>query len=635
MKPGEPDEPSNPSTNPTFAEILSLSRRNLVKGGLGAMAVALVQGPDKAFAQSSGTSLIGFESVPLTGEDRVIVPPGYSAEVLYAWGDPVSNGPEWDNLALDAWQEQEQQAGMHHDGMYFFPLPYNSTANDRGLLAMNHEYVDHGLLFRDATANWSADKVRKSQAAHGVSVIEVAVQNGQWQVVRPSTYARRITAYTPMRISGPAAGDAAMETAADPTGMSALGTVNNCANGFTPWGTYLTCEENFNGYFVNRSTPIPANQARYGITATGSGYRWHEFDRRFDAAAHPNEPNRFGWVVEIDPFDPSHTPVKRTALGRLKHEGAYPSVAPDGRLVIYMGDDEQFEYIYKFVSRDAWNPSSRAANTNLLDNGTLYVAQFNAAGEGRWIPLVFGQNGLDPAGGFTSQADVLIRTRQAADTVGATRMDRPEWTTVMPGSREVYVTLTNNSARGTTGRPGTDAANPRAENTFGHVLRWTENGSNPTATSFRWSIFVQAGDPRNANSAKRGNIRGDTFGSPDGIWADSRGVVWIQTDISTSALGTGDYVNIPTNMMLAADPRTGTIRRFLTGPRGCEVTGMTATPDLKTFFVNIQHPGEPASGDSNPNNTGAISTWPDGPGVARPRAATVVIRKDDGGIIGT
>ncbi len=625
---------SNPSSNPSFGDVLSLSRRQVMKGGLGAMALAAVGGPKELLAQTAGSALLGFTSVPLTGEDRVMVPRGYTANVLYAWGDPVSSGPEWDTSALDTWVDQEQQAGMHHDGMYFFPLPYGSTNSSRGLLVMNHEYVDHGLLFRDATANWSADKVRKSQAAHGVSVIEIALQGDRWEVVRPSTFARRITGYTPMTISGPAAGDPALRTAADPSGTFVLGTVNNCANGFTPWGTYLTCEENFNGYFVNRSTPIPANQTRYGITAAGSGYRWHEFDGRWDAAAHPNEPNRFGWVVEIDPFDPRHTPVKRTALGRIKHEGAWPTVAPDGRLVVYMGDDEQFEYVYKFVTRDPWNPSSRSANTNLLDNGTLYVAQFSAGGAGRWIPLVFGSNGLDPSGGFSSQADVLVRTRQASDRVGATRMDRPEWITVMP-NRDVYLALTNNSARGASGRPGVDAANPRVDNTFGHIVRWTEDGANPTALTFRWSIFVQAGDRANANAAKRGNIRGDTFGSPDGLWGDSRGVLWIQTDISTSALGTGDYVNIPTNMMLAADPATGDVRRFLTGPRGCEVTGVTVTPDMRTMFVNIQHPGEPASGDSNPNATGAISTWPDGPGIARPRAATVVIRKGDGGIVGT
>jgi secreted PhoX family phosphatase len=631
MKPGDDETPSNPTTGPTIDDVLSLSRRELVKGGLGAVAMAMIQ-PQSVVAQSA--ALIGFTSVPLTGEDQVVVPEGYTAEVLYAWGDPVSGGPSWDPSAQDTWEDQQQQAGMHHDGMHFFPLPYGSTASDRGLLVMNHEYVDHGLLFRDGSANWSAEKVRKSQAAHGVSVIEVALQNGEWRVVRPSAYGRRVTAYTPMRISGPAAGDPAMRTAADPAGTTVLGTVNNCANGYTPWGTYLACEENWNGYFVNRGT-VPANQSRYGINATGSGYRWHEFDGRWDAAAHPNEPNRFGWVVEIDPFDPNHMPVKRTAMGRVKHEGAASVVAPNGRVVFYMGDDEQFEYVYKFVTRDAWNPSNRAANTNLLDDGTLYVAQFNAGGVGRWIPLTFGSNGLDASGGFTSQADVLIRTRAAADRVGGTRMDRPEWTTVMPGNRDVYVTLTNNTARGASGRPGPDAANPRADNSFGHIIRWTEDGADPTATAFRWSIFVLAGDPRNANTAKRGNVRGDTYGSPDGIWADTRGVLWIQTDISTSALGAGDYVNIPTNMMLAADPASGNTRRFLTGPRGCEVTGIITTPDLRTMFINIQHPGEPASGDSNPNNPGAISTWPDGPGIARPRAATVVIRKDDGGVIGT
>jgi len=633
MKPGEIEDVSNPSENPTFEEVLSLSRRQLMLGGLGAMAVAIL-GPEDLLAQTPGASLLGFSSVPLTGEDRVIVPPGYTAEVLYAWGDPISNGPDWDNNALDTWIEQEQQAGMHHDGMHFFPLPFGSQSSERGLLAINHEYIDVGLLFRDAFDRWSADKVRKAQAAHGVSIIEVAVQNGRWQVVRPSSYARRITSYTAMRISGPAAGERPLATSADPTGTSVLGTVNNCASGYTPWGTYLTCEENWNGYFVNRGT-IPADQARYGISAAGSGYRWHEFDGRWDAAAHPNEPNRFGWVVEIDPFDPGHLPVKRTALGRIKHEGAAPTVAADGRVVLYMGDDERFEYIYKFVTRDAWNPASRAANTDLLDDGTLYVAQFSADGTGRWIPLVFGQNGLDQAGGFASQADVLVRTRQAADKVGATKMDRPEWITVMPATREVFVTLTNNTQRGTTGRPGTDTANPRVDNVFGHIVRWTEAGNDPTAGTFKWSIFVQAGDPRNANTAKRGNIKGDTFGSPDGLWADNRGVLWIQTDISTSTLGIGDYANIPTNMMLAADPRTGQIRRFLTGPRGCEVTGIIATPDEKTLFINIQHPGEPASETTNPNATGAISTWPDGPGVGRPRAATVVIRKDDGGVIGT
>jgi uncharacterized protein len=302
--------------------------------------------------------------------------------------------------------------------------------------------------------------------------------------------------------------------------------------------------------------------------------------------------------------------------------------------VVYMGDDSQNEYIYKFVSRDAWNPANRAANFALLDSGTLYVGRFNQDGSGQWIELTQGLNGLDAASGFASQADVLTFTRLAGDRVGATKMDRPEWVAVHPQTREVYVTLTNNTTRGTTGG-AVDAANPRANNVFGHIVRWRETGDDPTATTFRWSIFVLAGDPRNADAAKRGNIKGDAFGSPDGLWFDARGVLWIQTDVSTSALNAGDYANLGNNQMLAADPSTGEIRRFLTGPRGCELTGVVTTPDGTTMFVSIQHPGEPGSGDNNPSNAAAISSWPDGPGISRPRSATIAIRRTDGGVVGS
>jgi secreted PhoX family phosphatase len=300
-----------------------------------------------------------------------------------------------------------------------------------------------------------------------------------------------------------------------------------------------------------------------------------------------------------------------------------------------MGDDAQNEYVYKFVSKDRFNAADRAANFRLLSEGTLYAARFNADGSGQWLELTQGLNGLDASAGFATQADVVVGARLAADRAGATRMDRPEWVAVHPSNKDVYLTLTNNSTRGTSTGPATDAPNPRASNTMGHIVRWAETGSDAAALTFRWSIFVLAGDPRLADANKRGNVRGDAFGSPDGLYIDGRGVVWIQTDISTSALNTGDYVNIGNNMMLAADPATGQIRRFLTGPRGCEVTGVVMTPDMRTMFVNFQHPGEPSSGDNNPNNPGAISTWPDGPGIARPRSATVVIRRDDGGVIGS
>jgi secreted PhoX family phosphatase len=521
---------------------------------------------------------------------------------------------------------------MHHDGMHFFALPPGTANAQRGLLVMNHEYTDDGLLHADGMANWSAEKVTKAQNAHGVSVIELRAVNGQWQIVRPSPHARRIAATTPMRIAGPAAGSAAMRTSADPDGTRVLGTFNNCAHGYTPWGTYLACEENFAMYFMNASTDA---DRRYGLTVKGRGYRWEEFDARFDLARHPNEANRFGWIVEIDPYDPQSTPVKRTALGRFAHEGAQLSLAPDGRVVFYSGDDATFEYIYKFVTRDRYDARNREANRQLLDHGTLYVARFRDSGDGEWLELTHGKGSLTAANGFRDQADVLVRTRAAADRVGATPMDRPEWIAVHPSTREVYCTLTNNARRGGKDAPGTDRANPRAGNTFGQIIRWREAGADPTALAFTWDLFALCGDPRHTDQAKRGNVKGDAFGSPDGLWFDPHGLLWIQTDVSTSTLNRGDYERLGNNQMLCADITSGEIRRFLTAPRGSEVTGVQLTPDGRTMFVNIQHPGESASERADPGNPQAVSTWPDGPSGGRPRSATVMIQREDGGMIGT
>ena len=422
-----------------------------------------------------------------------------------------------------------------------------------------------------------------------------------------------------------------MKTAADLSGTTVLGTFNDCAHGYTPWGTYLACEENWDTYFVNSGT-LTADQRRNGITARGRGYRWNEFDERFDAGKHPNEPNRHGWVVEFDPYNPQSQPAKRTALGRFSHEGAWPAMAGDGRLVMYMGDDRVFEYIYKFVSRDRVNLNDRAANANMLDHGTLYVARFSDDGRGEWLPLVHGQGALTAANGFAGQADVLVRTRAAADAVGATRMDRPEWIAVHPHTNEVYCTLTNNSQRGAKDRPGTDRANPRANNVFGQIIRWREAGNDPAATRLEWDLFAVAGDPQHPDPAMRGNIRGDAYGSPDGLWFDDSGLLWVQTDVSSSTLNRNHYERLGNNQMLAADVRTGETRRFLTGPSGCEVTGVIMTPDARTMFVNIQHPGESPSERSDPKAPRAYSSWPDG---GRPRSATVVIRKNDGGVIGS
>jgi secreted PhoX family phosphatase len=636
----------NPSANPTFQAILeaSVSRRDVLQGGLGAAALAVLGIPPRS--RAAAPTLFAFNSVPPAAADTVTVPPGYTVDVLYAWGDPISEGPPFQADASNSAAEQEQQAGMHHDGLHYFPLPQGSESSTRGLLAVNHEYTDDGLLHPGGMEPWTADKVAKSQAAHGVSIVEVALRSDRWAVVRPSPFARRITARTPITFTGPAVGHAHLRTATDPEGRTALGTINNCAHGATPWGTYLTCEENFNFYFVNPAEDVAAvstqekarilrAQKRYGITKTGLGYRWHEHDSRFDASRHPNEPNRFGWVVEVDPYDPAHRPVKHTALGRFKHEGAQVVLAPDNRVVVYMGDDERFEYIYKFVSRSVFRPGNRAGNLRLLEEGTLWVARFAADGSGEWLELTLGKNGLDTAAGFSSQAEVLIHTRAAADRVGATKMDRPEWIAVHPKTGEAYCALTNNSRRGREGQSPVDAANPRPNNIFGHIIRWREHGGDAAATRLAWDVFVLCGDPSLVDAGKHGTIKGDVFGSPDGLWFDSRGVLWIQTDVSSTVLNKGEYANLGNNQMLAADPTAGVIRRFLTGPNGCEVTGVITTPDLRTMFVNIQHPGEPATERNHPARPTAMSTWPDGAGSGRPRSATIVIRKRDGEIIGT
>ena len=683
------NEAVNPSTNEHFVDVVAnaVTRRGFLKSGLGAAAlcfigVPAVLRPGSAQAAVGTGPTLGFASVPFVpgGSDLLNIPPGYKLQILYAGGDPIGKAglpagvPAWQGDGSEDAATQELQSGAHHDGMHFFPFPgrgagtVGGLSNVRGLLAMNHEYVDQGFLFSDGTANWSLAKIRKAQAAHGVSVIEVRRSAaGAWEVVRPSAYARRITGNTPVTFSGPAA---------SMLGPEGFGTLNNCAHGYTPWGTYLTCEENFNGYFGARKLDAAGNpvndtafdatrtesERRYGINNGGFGYNWHFFDSRFDLNTPEGrgEGNRFGWVVEIDPFNPARKPVKRTALGRFKHEGATYTFAQDGRVVIYSGDDQANDYIYKFVTKNAYSPNNRAANLNLLDEGTLYVAKFSAGpaagdnmGVGEWLPLTLDNPAI--AARFASLGAMLIDARIAADLAGATKMDRPEWIAVHPQKAgEIYCALTNNSGRAVGAGPAVDEANPRANNRYGHIIRWTETGGDPAATTFEWNIFVLAGDPTLANNVgtvQVGNINGDVFGSPDGLWFDSAGRLWIQTDISSGTLGTGTgaggYANIPNNMMLAANPETGETRRFLTGPKGCEVTGVITTPDRRTMFVNIQHPGEGAGDNSNhldPLYPIKVSSWPSSQGYGfgaqdpqakrRPRSATVVITRDDGGEIG-
>ncbi len=451
---------SNESANPTFSQLIEarLSRRQLLGGSAAATLTGLFGGMSSLAEAASKTAkppmpmkltALGFTSVPFSTEDRVIVPQGYVAEVIYAWGDPVGiagNMPAFKSDASNTAEEQAVQAGMHHDGMRFFPLPFGKEDSTRGLLCVNHEYTDPGLLTTDGNGKMTEAKYRKAIAAVGMSIIEIERQkNGSWSVVRPSRYARRITADTPIALSGPAAGHDLVKTAADPTGREVLGTLQNCANGWTPWGTYLTCEENFDLVFCDNSqaSDHDFNVKRYGVAAEEKLNKWAEIDLRWDRQIHRNEINRFGWVVEVDPYDPESKPVKRTALGRFKHEGATPAVAKDGRLVIYMGDDQRFEYIYKFVSAGKFNPKDRKANRDLLDSGTLFVARFNEDGTGEWRELTQGKNGLTADKGFASQGELLVKTRLAADVVGATKMDRCEWIAVNPHNQgELYATLT-------------------------------------------------------------------------------------------------------------------------------------------------------------------------------------------------
>jgi uncharacterized protein len=626
-------EDSNRSANPSIHEVSDPARRVLLRGGAAGAVAALMAGCAGIGADPGAR--LGFKGIaPDASADGLRVPEGYVAHVIAPWGEPVGVAgamPAWKPDASNSAAEQALQMGMHHDGLHYYAL----DGSRRGLLAMNHEYTDDGLLFPDGTANWNAEKVKKAQAAHGISVIEVERRGSQWEMVRPSRYAKRHTAATPFRIAGPCAGHPLMRTAADPEGRTVRGTLNNCAAGMTPWGTYLSGEENWAYYFDGGDKPT-ADQARWGLRPKGL-LNWAGGDERFDARKHPNEFHRFGWVVEVDPMDPDAVPVKHTALGRAAHEGAWVSVTKDGRAVVYSGEDARFEYIYKFVSRDRIAPAgggktAAQANATLLDHGTLYVARFDADGSGRWLPLVHGQGPLTPANGFADQAEVVIKTRQASDLLGATKMDRPEWLAIDPVNGEVYCTLTNNARRGQPGEPGVDAANPRADNVMGQIIRWRERGD-ADGTQFSWNHLLLAGDPANERPEAKGNIKGDIFACPDGLAFDNRGVLWIQTDVAAAQMNKGELQRIGNNQMLACDTATGEVRRFLTGPANCEITGVTWTPDGRTMFINVQHPGETPSERSDPQAPTRYSSWPDNG--ARPRSATVVIRKTDGGVIGT
>ena len=725
-------------TSRHFDEVLQeaqagASRRQILRGGLGLSALSFLGlagcgGGDSTATAGTPLKALNFTATPLNQTyDGVSVASGYKAEVLFKLGDPINAAtPAYLNNGTETSASFDFRAGDHHDGMYFFGMgsnnKWNKTVSDKGLLCINHEAITplflHAAGPTPATGNRTvADEVQKEFRLHGVSVVEVnKASNGAWQVNLASTFNRRITTLTEMDISGPLRGHNLLKTKFSPTGVKTRGTVNNCASGYTPWGTYLTCEENYAGYFkrsndpallAHRSANELASEARNGVTSTSGRERWSsivdpttdDYARwditRATAGANPaldysNAANTFGFNVEIDPFAPTSTPKKRTAMGRFAHEGAWVGPVTVGKpVVFYMGCDSRGEYIYKFVSTALWVASDvnggMAAGDKYLDDGKLYVARFNSDFSGEWLELsnLAGTQAAPSGTTFTfgdATSDAYLNTRLAADKKGATPMDRPEWGAVNPVNGEVYITLTNNSNRTVA---MTDAANPRsykdnASNTTtgnanGHIIRWRETGSNPAATTFTWDIYVFGAESDDVNN-KDVNLSGltaDNFlSAPDGLWfSEKTGILYIQTDDSAftnetdgkgttcmllaaipGTVGDGSTVTVTntlgstTKTVTTKVGKTGELKRLLTGPIESEITGITESYDGKALFINIQHPGEDTAAANIATPT---SSWPysnTGSGnpatpttakSARPRSATIVLTRIDGGIIGT
>jgi len=605
------DEIVNPSDNRPFAEILNarISRRHVMVGGLAAAAVGFFgqsgvvnagkggqKGPN--LPKPNQVPLLGFAPIANPGGPVPSISEDYEYQVIIPWGTPLFPGvPDIGGGRPASSTDQERQVGIGHDGMWFFA---DNGSNERGVLCINHEFGFNTHVFGKSFPE-NLEEVRISQAAHGVSVVELMKSNGSWVHSTSSPFNRRITPNTPVVFDGPVVGSPLLESL---LGNGPAGTLNNCSNGYTPWGTYLTCEENFNGYFGAVDEFVPTEeQARYGFSDVGFGYGWHVFDERWDLNKNAGEENRFGWIVEIDPHDPGAAPVKHTAMGRFKHEGFAFTTGRGGRAVGYMGDDQRFDYIYKFVSASNWK-SMRARGMSPFSEGTLYVARFDEDGTGEWLALTIDDPAL--AARFADQAELLTYARVAADIVGATPMDRPEWTSVAPNG-DVYCTLTNNSRR-----TEADAANPEAPNNNGHIIRWRD-ADNHVGTTFEWDIFVLGTDTLGTDYE---------FTDPDGLWCDPDGRVFIETD--------GGQPNGGNNQMVVADSSTEEFRRLFTGVTRDEITGLTVTPDRRTLFCNTQHPG---NGDPALTNFPVLNDPPDG--VTIPRDSTFVITRKDGGIVGS
>ena len=646
------DIPTNTNLTKTFAKVAArrYGRRDVMRGALGLAATT---------ALGSTLGALGGAKTAEAAEGRYVwteiehgvdethhVAEGHSAEVLIRWGDPVVPGaPEFDPANQTA-EAQAQQFGYNNDYLGYVGLPFGSDNPDHGLLCVNHEYTSEEVMFpgigrqdRKGFPDMTEDLVNIEMAAHGGSVIEVKREGDRWSIVADGQYNRRITANgTYMELTGPAAGSDRLKTSVDQSGTRCIGTINNCAGGITPWGTYLMAEENFHGYFggVVDGHPEERNYKRYGVP--GGWYAWSKFHKRFDINAEPNEANRFGWVVEVDIFDPTSTPKKRTAMGRFKHEGAESIINSDGRVVVYMGDDQRFDYLYKFVSERRYNPDNREANMDILDSGTLFVARFNEDGTADWLPLIHGHGPLTPENGFDSQADVVIEARTAADLLGATPMDRPEDVEPSATTNKVYVMLTNNSRRKA---DAVDGPNPRGPNNFGQVVEMTPPNGDHDALRYTWDLLVVAGNPNDPEVGAKNHpatSENGWFGSPDNCAVDPNGRLWISTDQGSNWAKTGTADGL-WGVETEGDMR-GYSKMFFRTPIGAELCGPKFTPDTTSLFLAIQHPatdGTKAYPGFERDSTfeDPATRWPDFTEGMPPRPSVVVIRKDDGGEIGT
>lgn len=650
------DIPTNPNLSRTIGDVINAryGRRDMLKGMLGVTATTALFGtsamiaPKQAAAGAAGR--YNFDELAWGNDEKHHIAEGYNADVLLRWGDPITaDAPEFDvmNQTVDA---QLKQFGYNNDYVGFTALNDEGT---RGLLCVNHEYTNEEVMFpglgrqdRDGFKGMTKELVDIEMAAHGGSVVEIAQgDDGKWSLVRDSAYNRRITPFnTEMVLDGPAAGHDRMKTNDDATGLAVIGTINNCAGGMTPWGTYLMAEENFHGYFWTdvldaegkpdvSAQPDAEKMKRYGVP--GGWYAWGKYYDRFNIDKEPNMPNKYGWIVEVDPRNPDAKPIKHTALGRFRHEGAETTISKDGKLVIYSGDDNRFDYQYKYVSGGTVTDETAVFGSSLFSDGTLYVARFNEDGTVDWLPLVHGEGPLTAENGFNDQGDVMIDTRIAADLLGATPMDRPE--DAQPGPNgTAYLMLTNNTRRTP---EQVNAANPRPESSFGHIIEIKEDGEDHAATKGTWSILVKCGDPTIEEVGAQWNpetSESGWFGSPDNAAMDADGRLWISTDQGSSWGKTGKSDGLYA-LETEGDLR-GHSKLFFRCPVGGELCGPYFHDSGETLFLAVQHPGTDGTKDfagfeRDSTFEDPATRWPDFDPAMPPRPSVVVVTKQGGGKI--